>query len=379
MASVFQRGRSDVWLCAFRAWDERAQCWRWVQRSTGTTDKTKAAGIAATLARASEQAKAGGMTRDKALRLVDDILRLAGCEVLTPTPSVRVVADGLLRSGLSEGTARKYRAQLAALASWAGARIDRAVDIWTADDVREYYAHVRDLHSGTTANDHLRFVSMIFGRAVSLGLRAGNPVDAIDRQSNDSVSKETITRDMCAKLLRATRRAKAQAWTALIALGWHTGHRIQDLLDLTRERINGDLLTITPRKKGKKGREVVLPVPRWAAGLLVEIGSFEALRGADNRNGRVSEEFQGWLRAAGIDSLPVVRGTRTVHRISFHSFRHSMASRLTAAGVSGELARLVTDHDSPTVQRRYVHSEVSALRSALAASRRISRSSSSVT
>lgn len=49
--------------------------------------------------------------------------------------------------------------------------------------------------------------------------------------------------------------------------------------------------------------------------------------------------------------------------------RHSMASRLAAAGVSGELARLVTDHESPKVQRRYVHAEIQALREALTAAR----------
>lgn len=46
-----------------------------------------------------------------------------------------------------------------------------------------------------------------------------------------------------------------------------------------------------------------------------------------------------------------------------------MQSRLTAAGVSGELARLVTDHDSPQVARRYVHAEVQALREALGLAR----------
>jgi hypothetical protein len=42
---------------------------------------------------------------------------------------------------------------------------------------------------------------------------------------------------------------------------------------------------------------------------------------------------------------------------------------LTAAGVTGELARLVTDHDSPQVARRYVHAEVESLRAALKTTR----------
>lgn len=105
--------------------------------------------------------------------------------------------------------------------------------------------------------------------------------------------------------------------------------------------------------------------------MLKRIGSFSALHGADNRNGLVSAEFVAWLRKAGVDPLPIPRGKRTINLKSFHSFRHAMASRLTAAGVSGELARLVTDHASAKVHGAYVHAEVAALAGALKKARRV--------
>ena len=234
--------------------------------------------------------------------------------------------------------------------------------------MQSFYKDMRAKVSGTTANANLNFASMIFKRAISLGHRANNPTTGVLRQASGAIEKGTFSRSDAAAILRAMRKGRAnRAWLALAALGWHTGHRIQDLLDTTANSLEGDLLTIQPRKKKDRGgRLVVLPIPKWLASMIRKLGNLRALNRADNRNGKVSEGFIAWMVKAGIDPLPVQRGARIVHRLSFHSYRHSMQSRLTSAGVSGELARLVTDHESPQVARRYVHAEVQALREALA-------------
>lgn len=383
MASIFQRGRSKLWVASIRAWDAEKGRWVWLQKPTGTRDRAAAAGIAASLEQASGAAKAGTMTRERALELVNEILRLAGAAAVTPCPSLEDVAKELLDAvDVTEGTARKYAAHWATLEAWAKKRAKAAVSAFTVDDMQEFYRDMRKRFSGTTANAHLNFASMIFKRAIARGHRANNPTLGVLRQSSGAVEKGTFSRAEVAALLRAVRLRtrgknctqhtidKARAWQCLIALGWHTGHRIQDLLDLTAASIDGDLVTIQPRKKSTRGgRTVVLPVPRWLAAMLVHLGDFKVLHHADNRNGKVSEDFIGWMVKAKIDPQRVERGARAVHLKSFHSFRHSMQSRLTAAGVSGELARLVTDHDSPQVARRYVHAEVQALREALGLAR----------
>lgn len=365
MASAFQRGRSDIYIASFKAWDARAGRWVWRSQSTGVKDYAAALAIAKTLENGTLAAKAGSLTRDKALSMVNDILRLAGLDELAPVPSLETVASGLLAgSDVAESTARKYAAQWATLAAWAKEKAKLPVSAWTVEMIQAYYRQSLEQFSATTANDHLRFVGMVFSRAVKLGHLLSNPADAVQRVGNDSIEKETLTRAMQARILWAMRRAGREDWLCLVSLGWHTGHRLQDLLDATTAK--DGLLALNPRKKGGRGREVVLPLPMWLARLLTRLKGFQTIEKADNRNGRVSEQFIGWLRAAGIDPLPVQRGARIVHRLSFHSYRHSMQSRLTAAGVSGELARLVTDHDSPQVARRYVHAEVQALREALA-------------
>lgn len=369
MASIFQRGRSKLWVAALRVWSADKGKWVWVQKPTGTADKTAAMGIAAQLEQASGAAKAGAMTRERALELVNDILRLAGAESVLPCPSLGAVADELLRAvDVSASTLRRYEAHLLALKSWAGKRMASPVSAFTVDDMQAFYKAMRAKFSGTTANAHLNFASMIFKRAISRGHRANNPTTGVLRQASGAIEKGTFSRSDAAAILRAMRKGRAnRAWLALAALGWHTGHRIQDLLDTTADSLENDLLTIQPRKKKDRGgRLVVLPIPKWLASMIRRLGNLLALNRADNRNGKVSEGFIAWMVKAGIDPLPVQRGARIVHRLSFHSYRHSMQSRLTAAGVSGELARLVTDHDSPQVARRYVHAEVQALREALA-------------
>ena len=87
MASIFQRKGSKLWVAALRVWSADKGKWVWVQKPTGTADKTAAMGIAAQLEQASGAAKAVAMTRERALELVNDILRLAGAESVLPCPS----------------------------------------------------------------------------------------------------------------------------------------------------------------------------------------------------------------------------------------------------------------------------------------------------
>lgn len=370
MASLFQRAGSEIWSVTFKAWDARRGTWVWRQQSTKTRDKNRAAAIAATLENGAQAAKAGTLTRDKALAMVNDILRLAGLEELGPVPSLaQIVAEMTDGQSVATSTARKYASMWTAFRAWAGDRATAPVSSWSAADIERYYRSVRGTLSTTTANGHMNFLSMAFGRAVRYGHISANPVDAVRRADNDSVEKLTFSRADTAALLRVLRRNRRLDWCALVGLGWHTGHRIQDLLGVQpaalQEDAGGWLLTLKPAKKGAKGREVVLPLPAWVARRVRRLGGLQTIHGGSNRSGRVSEEFVAWMRSAGIDPKPIKRGPRVVHLRSFHSFRHSMASRLAAAGVSGELARLVTDHDSPQVQRRYVHAEIQALRDAL--------------
>lgn len=378
MASVFQRKSRSVWTANIRVWNAEKGGWDWRQISTGVTDENAALAIATAMENASGEARAGLMTRPKAEALVNSILQLAGVSWSAALPSLEDFAGPFIeaRAAKLEGsTGRKYRAHWKRLSEWAGPRLKWPLDRWTPAVLGDYYSDLQSALSATTANNHMVTLSMVFLRAVASGHLRGNPVDLVERAHNDSEEKLPLSREETAKLLRGMRR-KSRHWTCLTLLGWHTGHRLQDLLSLNEGCLSerkgvGWTVAITPAKKQRRGgRVVILPLPRYVAMMFRRVKNFTAIFNADNRNGRVSQAFIDWMIGVGIDPLPVARGARTITRKSFHSFRHSMSSRLTAAGVTGELARLVTDHDSERVHSAYVHAEVTALAEALKKARR---------
>lgn len=371
MASVFLRGR--VFFACVRLWDATAGKWRFKQVATGCRDRNAALGIAATLENASLDARAGVLSREKAVDLVNVVLRLAGLPLVESAPGTWDFARAMCEAeGLAVKSRAKYEAARLAFEGFAGS--DRPLDSWTAGDFQRHYDLLLKKVSPGTANDHLRFWRSVFNRAQRLGIVRVNPVAGIDRKASEGSEKEAITRGDMVKLVRLLRKGKQRAWLALAWLGWHTGHRLQDLLDLLPGSFSevagvGWCVSFVPGKTG--GRAVVLPVPDYVAGMVRRLGGFASLgvKGS-NYNGKVSNEFVELLRAAGVDPLPVQQKSRIVHLKSFHSFRHSVSSRLAAAGVSGQVARLVTAHASEAVHRGYVHAEVLSLRDALRAARR---------
>lgn len=362
MATLFLASGELVWTAKFRAWCATKQAFVWRSKSTGVRDKTAAAGIAANYEMLSERAKESALTRDKVMKVVNDILVLAGRDAILAVPPLSNLVESLM-AGVQGGTLKKYTGYREVLKRWNKAKYEKLVDAWTPADVEAFYQFAQMEVSTATANGYLNFLSMVFGKAIALGYRASNPVKAIARKTDDSVEKEAITRSEMSALLRTIRASKAtpskQAWVALCALGWHTGHRIQDLLDVEADKAVkldpelGWLVSLQPRKKrSRKGRLVILPLPAWLGKMLTRIENFKSIRGGDNYNGRISNDFVAWLVRAGIDPMPVQRKKRVVNLKSFHSTRHAMSSRLIDTGVSGELARLVTDHDSPQIQRK---------------------------
>lgn len=357
-----------------KLWDAGRGAWVWRKVATGLEDEAAALAVAVSLENASAAAKSGHLTRARAEALVNSILQLAG----VPWGLAAVRLDEFGQQYVS-ASAKRAKDELRAKAPmhwerfkrWAGERIKWPLENWTHEMFQDYYADLRKEYSERTANDHLATFRQMFGRAVKLGKVNGNPAALVDKEAANSVEKAVFTRAETGRLVWAMRKAGQQDWCVLTLLGWHTGHRIQDLLSLTAAQVElrakvGWVVDIKPAKKdGKGGRAVVLPLPAYLARRLRRLGDLTGLHGADNRNGKISNEFVAWMESAGINPLRVQRGKRRVPRKSFHSFRHAMVSRLAAAGVTGSLARLVTDHDSEQVHARYTHAEVASLGDAL--------------
>ena len=372
MATVFLRGK--VWFAKLRLWDAAAGAWVWVQRSTHCVDRQAAVMVAGVLEQGAGLAGAGSLDRVKAMGMVNDILRFAGLPLLAGVPMTFAFAREMCRApGLAYKTAQKYAGALDRFERWAGK--DRALDGWTTGEMQAYYDGLRGELSVTTCGHHLTFLRMVWGRAVKLGHVQMNPAAGVVSAPGVKLARVPLSRGEVAAVLRVMRRAGERGWVLLTLLGWHTGHRIVDLLGVGAGSLGvaGDVpvVRLQPEKRrGAGGRLVVLPVPGYLAGMVRRWGGCGPM-GRKNGSGNVSNDFVEWLRRAGVDPLRVQHKARVVHLKSFHSLRHSMASRLAAAGVHGEVARLVTDHSSPVVHRGYVHAEIEALAGALRKVRRV--------
>ena len=380
MATLFiEKGRA-TYSAKIRVWNAEKGEHQWKKVRTGVTDKAAALEIAESFEHASEAGKEGVMTRDKAERALANILKTAGVKWASQTPTLQAVGDELFEGrseNIGDSTRRKYAAHWKRFRGWAGARMAWPVDQWEGDleTLRAYYKHLREEFSDTTANNHFTTLSMVFLRARAAGYIRGNPVELVERVANDNVEKLVLSRDETAQVLRAIRRddkgPERDAWLCLTLLGWNMGHRIQDVLSLTDSSVMESdgiwCVKFRPEKTKRKreARIVVLPLPAYLAKMLRRVKSFRVLHHADNRRGRVSDDFVGWLKVAGVDPMPVEKRKRTIHLKSFSSFRHGMTTRLLSAGVAGEVARLVTDHETAKTQKPYVHAEIVALQSAL--------------
>jgi integrase len=385
MATLFKESGRATFSAKIRTWNAAKQEWGWKKIRTGSADERAALEIAEGYEHASALGQAGAITREKAERILASILRAAGVEWAKQSPTLQAVGEELFKgrwANIGASTQRKYEAHWKRFQGWAGERMSWPVDRWEGDvaTLREYYGHLRGEFSDTTANNHLTTLSMVFLRARAGGYIRGNPVELVERVANDNVEKQVITRAEAAAILRsmhrAPRTAERDSWLCLTALGWNMGHRIQDVLSFTGEKVVESegiwCIRFRPQKtkKKKEARELLIPVPPYLAKMLRRIKNFHALHNADNRTGQVSDSFVGWMVRAGVDPLPVDKRKRTINLKSFSSFRHGMTTRLLSAGVPGELARLVTDHETPKTQKPYVHAEVVALRAALGKAKR---------
>lgn len=375
MATAFLPPGRSTWSARIKVWNSKAGKLQWKNAYVGAKTKDEAISMGRALELASGEVRDGKMTREKVERLVNQILDMAGFQGSGPAETLGGFGERFIAtrsSNVSEGTSAKYKQHWAKFKGWAGNKLMRRFDSWTSAEFAGYYESLLAAVDVGTANDHLRTLNMIFLSAIAHQHVKANPLALLEKRAPERAEKVPISRAEYEKLIAAMDLKQRKDWRCLTRLGWHTGHRIQDLMSLTAEK---SLLKLSDvgwcvrfrpsKKKGQQGREVVLPVPDDLAEELRGLQSFDTIHGSNNDNGKASNDFVDWLKIAGIDPMPIKKKSRVVHLKSFHSFRHSMTSRLIAAGVTGEVARLVTDHDSADVQKIYTHAEVKALAEAL--------------
>lgn len=161
--------------------------------------------------------------------------------------------------------------------------------------------------------------------------------------------REIYTRDDTLKLHQAALDNKDKPLADLIALGWYTGARIEELCLLQKESVitvDGIQCFDFPKSKSKASKRVVPIHPNLLSTIdrLREDTTDTFLIPTDSadkygkRSHAISKAFGRLRKAAGFSRLHV-----------FHSFRHTVVTELIRADVPDALAKELVGHETGSV------------------------------
>jgi len=161
--------------------------------------------------------------------------------------------------------------------------------------------------------------------------------------------REIYTRDDTLKLRQAALDNKDKPLADLIALGWYTGARIEELCQLNKESVitvEGIRCFDFPRSKSKASKRVVPIHPSLLPTIdrLSEDTTDTFLIPTDSadkygkRSHAISKAFGRLRTAAGLSTLHV-----------FHSFRHTVITELVRANVPDALVKELVGHETGSV------------------------------
>jgi integrase len=169
-------------------------------------------------------------------------------------------------------------------------------------------------------------------------------------------------------------------------MGFYTGLRLKDISEMEWQSIEVDQAIIRVRTK-KTAQKLAIPIApallEWISAQPQGIGRakvFPQLAGKSGtgRSG-LSMQFRRIMEKAGIRGRILREGSkggagRAQSSLSFHSLRHTFNSALANACVSQELRQKLTGHKSVSMNDRYTHLQIDALRSEVAKLPHVKRS-----
>ena len=153
----------------------------------------------------------------------------------------------------------------------------------------------------------------------------------------------------------AAAKAVGKQWWAICMVMRGTGLRYGDVARLMRREVVDGVIRLAPHKTRRHGIAVAIPLTDEVAAALASVpdtgdwyfpahAERYAKRSAGGNN---ALSFRPVLRAAGLDKPGY----------SVHSWRHTAATRLAAAGVDIETRKRILGHTEDATARRYDHDE----------------------
>lgn len=177
-----------------------------------------------------------------------------------------------------------------------------------------------------------------------------NPWPLASPMEHQSERREAFTADEVRRIFAAADEI-GKGWPLAVRLGACTGLRYTDIAHLRHEDIKNGAIRVKPSKTRRWGIAVCLPLP---ADVLALVGNGDGLILPNHayhydrsRRMPAGERFSDVLRLAGIPDADR----------DFHCFRHTFRSRLSAAGVSDDVAMRLGGWTQRGTAARYDHDE----------------------
>ncbi len=208
----------------------------------------------------------------------------------------------------------------------------------------------------TTVNHYLKTLKRLFNIAIDWGYAETNPVTKIKMYPENNTKRERILTQEEEKHLF---EAAATHLKSIIILALNTGMRRGEILSLKWRNIDlqkGEILI----EKAKSGKSRVVDVNSVLFKELLNLRSANPNQEHVFLNPKTGKpftklqtSFEGACRRAGIEGL------------RFHDLRHSVASRLIAAGVDIIKVKELLGHSTVKMTERYLHTDRSGRKQAV--------------
>lgn len=335
-----------------------------------------------------ERAARGELQREAEIKeAFNELLILGGAQPvksLTAREFFAAWVEKAEKSGKPETTLKKYRQVARDFIASLGDRAESPCEQIETTDTQGYIDGLAEKGLALkTINNCLKVLRIPFAEYCRLGKLTFNPAAAAEpsETARGSIEKEPFEPTQIADLLRTCDIAEhGNEWKTAIHLAYYCAMRLGDATAMTWGAIDFEkkTLTFTPSKTRRKSpKPITLPIHAalydHLLGLSLPEDPAALITPQLNTLGTnwSSRIFTAKIMPlAGIDPKRTeVEGDdskgRKVSQLSFHSFRHSLASHLAAAGVSPELRMKITGHSDSKVHGNYTHTEVETLREAL--------------
>jgi integrase len=218
------------------------------------------------------------------------------------------------------------------------------------------------------------------------GLTLSNPVAAAEIPEGAKESRSPFTNEQVGALLDATEtlarenqsdREIWKEWKTCIMIGYYTGVRLGDTVDLTVANFDFEkhVLKVRPQKTRRMKRDLIIPLHPQLESHVRNIRIADgarfcphlALKKVGGKSG-LSNQFHLILEKAGVKQETVEakgKNGRDFNKFTFHSLRHSFVSELANAGIAPDVRQLLSGHADERSHAVYTHTQLATLRRAI--------------